>query len=225
MLDHVGPRTKAVFVANPNNPTGTWLPKSEILRLADGLPEQVLLVLDMAYAEYVEEAEYDPGFSLVTDRENVVVLRTFSKIHGLAGLRIGWAYAPPGVVDTLHRSRCPFNANAAAQAAAAAAIGDSGHVSLSVNENARLRKKLGEGLSALGIRAVPSMGNFCLAEFTDAADAAAAHRALREKSIFVRRMDAYGLPRCLRITVGLEESVVAVLSALEPHFSPKDGSR
>ncbi|WP_366556642.1 histidinol-phosphate transaminase [Aquibaculum sediminis] len=211
LLAAVTERTRLLFLANPNNPTGSCLPASEIERLHAGLPDSVLLVLDSAYAEYVEGADYSDGSALVEKHDNVVMTRTFSKIHGLASLRLGWAYCPPAVADVLHRVRGPFNVAAPAQAAGVAAIGDSEHLERSRRHNAAARTAFIEGLKRLNLRAEPSEGNFVLVRFGDAA-AAAAH--LKQEGILVRRMDAYGLPQHLRVTIGTDEEMARVLDAL-----------
>ena len=218
ILKAAGDETRIVFLANPNNPTGSWLKRNELRHLRDGLPAHALLVLDAAYAEYVTEPEYVAGVEFVESQRNVVMTRTFSKIHGLAGLRIGWAYCPDRVAAVLHRIRGPFNANAAAQAAAAAAVLDFPHVQASVGENIRNRAFLSRGLSDLGLEVFPSGGNFVLVQFADAHAAGEADAALRRRRVFVRRMDAYGLPACLRVTVGAEEAIRAILSCLSEHI-------
>lgn len=211
LLAAVTERTRLLFLANPNNPTGSCLPAAELERLQAGLPDHVLLVIDAAYAEYVEAADYADGSALVARHDNVVMTRTFSKIHGLASLRLGWAYCPPAVADVLNRLRGPFNVAAAAQAAGVAAIGDREHLARSRAHNSRARAAFVEGLKRLNLRAEPSEGNFVLVAFGDA-PAAAEH--LKRRGILVRRMDAYGLPGYLRITIGTDEEMAAVLEAL-----------
>lgn len=200
ILAAAGPRTALVFVANPNNPTGTMIPEAEVARLAAGLPPQALLVLDAAYAEYVEG--FDGHAGLAQARDNVVMTRTFSKIHGLGGLRVGWAYAPAHVVDVISRTRGPFNLSTPAQAAATAAIADAGHVARCRAENALNRARLAAALAEAGVASDPSEANFVLARFRDAEEALACDRALRDAGIIVRRVAGYGLPQALRITVG-----------------------
>ena len=165
MLAAVSPATRLVFLANPNNPTGSMLPYAEVARLRAGLPPEVLLVLDAAYAEYVERPDYDPGIRLVDAADNTVMLRTFSKIFGLGGMRIGWCYAPPAVLDVLNRVRAPFNVSIAAQAAAIAALAEPGWVEKGRAHNAEYRPKLAAGLQAAGIKVWPCEGNFVLADF------------------------------------------------------------
>jgi histidinol-phosphate aminotransferase len=193
-------RTRLVFVANPNNPTGTMVPEAEMARLAAGLPPRCLLVLDGAYAEYV------PGFNgsagLVEARDNVVMTRTFSKIYGLGGLRIGWGYGPAHVIDVLNRLRGPFNLSTAALGAATAAVQDLDYTSFCRSENLRNRERLAADLAAIGVPSDPSSANFVLARFRDRAEAEACDAHLRQNGIIVRRVASYNLPQALRITVG-----------------------
>ena len=217
ILAAVGCRTRIVFLANPNNPTGSMLTRTELRRLLDRLPARVLLVLDAAYAEYVVEPEYENGVSLVERNRNVVVTRTFSKIHGLAALRVGWAYCPEAVASVLNRVRGPFNCSAPGQAAATAAVRDLAHVQISVDMNTQNRTVLSEGLRNLGLDVPPSAGNFVLVRFGNRSRAGQADMVLREGGIRVRGMDAYGLPDSLRITVGTNDAVRDVLAALKRH--------
>ncbi len=215
MLAKVSVRTKIVFLANPNNPTGTYIPFSEVKRLHAGLPKDALLVLDAAYAEYVGRNDYAAGIELVATSENVVMTRTFSKIHGLANLRIGWAYAPAAIIDALNRVRAPFNLNGAAIAAGVAAMADTAHVDAAVAHNDKWLPWLVEQISALGIKVTPSVGNFLLLHFSGArGGAAAADKFLSARGLVLRAVGAYGLPDCLRLTVGGEEANRAVVAAL-----------
>ena len=214
LLAAVSNRTRILFLANPNNPTGSVLERGELCRLLEGLPGRVLLVLDSAYAEYAEGPEYEDGASLVESHPNVVMTRTFSKIHGLAALRVGWAYCPGPVASVLNRVRGPFNCNAPGMLAAAAAVGDRMHVERSVSMNSANRAALDAGLRAMGIEVAPSAGNFVLARFGSSELAGQADSALRVSGIRVRRMAAYGLPESLRVTVGTEAAVRDVLGAL-----------
>src|SRR5690625_4256208 len=211
LLAAVTEDTRILFLANPNNPTGSYLPESEIERLQAGLPESVLLVIDAAYAEYVEAADYEAGVPLVAKTANVVMTRTSSKIHGLAALRLGWASCPPAVADVLNRLRGPFNVSAPALAAGEAAIRDQDYVTRCREDNSKVRAAFIEGLKRLNLRAEPSEGNFVLVRFSDAA-AAAEH--LKRKGILVRRMDSYGLAEHLRITIGTAADMDRVLQAL-----------
>jgi histidinol-phosphate aminotransferase len=214
MLAAVGPRTRLVFLANPNNPTGSLLSASEVERLRAGLPGDVLLVLDAAYAEYVTRPDYDPGTALVDAGTNTVMTRTFSKIFGMGGARLGWAYAPAPIADILNRVRGPFNVNAPAMAAGIAALAEPGWVEKSVAHNAEWRERLTGALRDLGIAVHPSEGNFILADFGTPARAKAADAALRARGLIVRAMGGYSLPHCLRITVGTAEECGMVEDAL-----------
>jgi len=205
-------RTKLVFVANPNNPTGTMVGPSELRRLAEGLPPQALLVLDGAYAEYVED--YDAGAALIAERDNVFMTRTFSKIYGLGGLRIGWGYGPQPIVDVLNRIRGPFNLSTAQLAAAEAAVRDQDWVRRCRRENARWREWLGRTLAEMGVPSDVASANFVLARFADQAEAEACDAHLRGEGIIVRRVAGYKLPHCLRITVGDEASTRRVAHAI-----------
>lgn len=208
MLERVTAKTRMVFLANPNNPTGTYLPFSEVKRLHAGLPANVLLVLDAAYAEYVRRNDYEAGIELVATSANVVMTRTFSKIHGLAALRLGWAYCPAHVADVLNRIRGPFNVSAPAIAAGAAAIADQAFVEQAIAHNDVWLPWLTKELEALGLAVTPSAGNFLLVHFPsdEAHNARAADQHLQDNGFVLRRMDSYGLPQALRLTVGSEEA-------------------
>ncbi|RKF13875.1 histidinol-phosphate transaminase [Roseovarius spongiae] len=204
--------TRLVFVANPNNPTGTMVGEAELARLADNLPDRALLVLDGAYAEYVEG--YDGGAALVEARENVVMTRTFSKLYGLGGLRIGWGYGPAHVLDALNRVRGPFNLSTAALAAAEAAVRDTAWVEKCRADNTRLRAWLAEALAEHGVPSDTSTANFILARFASQAEAEACDEHLKSEGLIVRRVAGYNLPNCLRITVGDESSCRRVAHAV-----------
>jgi histidinol-phosphate aminotransferase len=205
-------RTKLVFIANPNNPTGTMIGQSEIARLAEGLPPQAILVLDGAYAEYVDG--YDAGLALIEARNNVVMTRTFSKIYGLGGLRVGWGYGPREIIDVMNRIRGPFNMSAAALATAEAAVRDTEYTEKCRVENARMREWLATALAELGVPSDTSTANFVLARFADEAEAAACDQALRDVGIIVRQVAGYKLPHCLRITVGDESACRRVVHTI-----------
>lgn len=212
ILGEVTPRTRLVFVANPANPTGTMLGADDLGRLAADLPGHVLLVLDGAYAEYVEG--YDGGAGLVEARENVVMTRTFSKIYGLGGLRVGWAYAPSHVIDVLNRVRGPFNLGAAQLAAAEAAVRDRAFVERARSENARMRTWLAKALAELGVVSDTSTANFVLARFGSVEESETCEAHLRSVGLLVRKVGGYKLPNCLRITVGDEPSCRRVVQAI-----------
>lgn len=217
ILARVTPKTRIVFVANPNNPTGTYIPFDEVRRLREALPDNVLLVLDAAYSEYVRRNDYEAGIELVATTGNTVMTRTFSKIHGLAALRLGWAYCPAPVADALNRIRGPFNVSAPAIAAGIAALEDRAHVETSVAHNERWLPWLTAELGELGLAVTPSVANFVLVHFPreNGRNAEAANAALQARGIIVRRMGAYGLPGALRITIGTEAENRATVAALQ----------
>ncbi|MGG7645969.1 histidinol-phosphate transaminase [Rhodovulum sp. YNF3179] len=205
-------RTRLVFVANPNNPTGTMIGADAFARLADGLPPRALLVLDGAYAEYVPG--YDGGAALVEARENVVMTRTFSKIYGLGALRVGWGYGPRAVIDVLNRVRGPFNLSTSAQDAAAAAVRDTAYTDLCRAENAGWRDWLAAALDKVGVPSDPSHANFILARFRDRDEAEACDAFLKARGLIVRKVAGYKLPAALRITVGDETACRRVAEAV-----------
>ncbi len=206
------PRTKLVFIANPNNPTGTMISAGEVARLARGVPPQAILVLDGAYAEYVEG--FDAGLSLIEASRNVVMTRTFSKIYGLGGLRIGWGYGPQEIIDVLNRVRGPFNLSNTQLETAEAAVRDQDHIAKCRAENARMRHWLAEALAAVGVPSDTSMANFVLARFASPEEAEACDDYLQSQGLLVRRVAGYKLPNCLRITVGDEPSCRRVAHAI-----------
>ncbi len=208
------PQTRMLCIANPNNPTGTLLPQAEMLRLRAALPEHVLLIIDAAYAEYVEAADYDPGVALVDAGENTVMTRTFSKMFGMGGTRLGWAYAPPAVVDVYNRVRPPFPVNALAAAAGMAALAEPGWVERGRAHNTAARRRLVERLTQAGLSVVPSEANFILVNFATAARAIAADEFLKSRGIIARRVASYGLPEFLRITIGTDEECNRAAAAL-----------
>jgi histidinol-phosphate aminotransferase len=216
MLARVTPATRMVYLANPNNPTGTYLTFDEVKRLRAGLPDDVLLVLDAAYAEYVRKNDYEAGIELVATTHNTVMTRTFSKIYGLGGLRVGWFYGPAGIVDAINRLRQPFNVNAAAQAAAIAALNDIAHADAQRSNNDIWLPWFSQELTKLGLHVYPSVGNFVLVRFPKAEgrDAAAANAHLLKHGIIPRMMGAYGLGDCLRITIGTEAEMRATRDAI-----------
>lgn len=210
------PKTRIVFVANPNNPTGTYLSASEMRRLHAALSPETLLVIDAAYAEFVRRNDYEAGIELVATHENVVMTRTLSKVYGLAGLRIGWAYCPKSVADVLNRTRGPFNVSLPAIAAGAAAIRDTAFTERAVEHNLEWLRWLSEQIAALGLKVTPSVGNFVLIHFDTkpGRTAADADAFLMARGVIVRQVANYGLPNALRVTVGTEEANRAVVQAL-----------
>jgi histidinol-phosphate aminotransferase len=216
ILARVSEKTKIVFLANPNNPTGTYLPHEEVRRLHKGLPSHTLLVIDAAYSEYVRRNDYEAGLELVATTENTVMTRTFSKIYGLAALRLGWAYCPAAVADVLNRVRGPFNVTAPAIAAGVAALADRAHIETGIAHNERWLPWVSAELEKLGLKVTPSVGNFVLIHFPTqkGRDAASADEFLKTRGIILRRVAAYGLPNCLRMTIGTESDNHAVVAAL-----------
>jgi histidinol-phosphate aminotransferase len=216
ILACVTERTKIVFLANPNNPTGTFIPFDEVKRLHRGLPPHVLFVLDAAYAEYVRRNDYEAGIELVATSENVVMCRTFSKIHGLAALRLGWLYGPAHIVDAVNRVRGPFNVNAAAIAAGVAAIADADHVEQARAHNDRWLAWLSEEIGRLGLEVTPSVANFVLIHFPweKGRTAAEADAFLSARGLVLRQVGVYGLPHALRMSVGCEEANRLVVKTL-----------
>ncbi len=226
ILAAVTPRTRIVYLANPNNPTGTYLPFEEVKRLHAGLPGHVLLVIDGAYAEYVRRNDYSAGLELVSTNENVVMTRTFSKIYGLANLRLGWCYAPADVCDALHRIRGPFNVNGPALEAGIAALEDADHVEKAAEHNDKWLAWLTKEISALGVEVTPSVGNFLLIHFPQEKGRTAkeADAFLTARGLILRNVASYGLPDAIRMTVGPEEANRLVVQALA-EFLGKAGAR
>lgn len=217
LLDRVNEKTRVVFIANPNNPTGTFLPRSELLRLHAGLPSDCLFVVDQAYSEYLDEGDDDGAFELARDAANVLVTRTFSKIYGLAAERIGWGYGPAPVIAALHKIRAPFNVTTAGQEAAIAALADEDFVVKSRAHNLRWRAWLESEIASLGnagLRAVPSKANFILVLFEGRLSAETAYKGLMDKGYIVRWLPGQGLPHALRITIGTEAETRGVAAAL-----------
>jgi len=203
ILERVTEKTKLVFIANPNNPTGSYLTRDELKTLQAGLPEHTLLIIDAAYAEYIDLDVYSSGIDLVEEHNNTVMLRTFSKIYGLAGVRLGWGYFPKHVADVINRVRGPFNVSVPAQEAGVAALSDQDFVKRSKEHNTKWLPWVSEQLQDFGLTVHPSVGNFILVDFGKTSEEK--RLALKKQGIFVRQMGAYGLPSCLRITIGTEE--------------------
>jgi histidinol-phosphate aminotransferase len=223
LLARVTPRTRIVFLANPNNPTGTYLPHDEVRRLHKGLPSHTLLVLDAAYGEYVRRNDYETGLELVATNANVVMLRTFSKIYGLAALRLGWAYCPAAVADVLHRVRGPFNVTAPAIAAGVAALEDAAHVERAVAHNEKWLPWMTEQLQSIGLMVTPSIGNFVLMHFPADKSGAAADAFLKARGVILRPVGGYGLPNALRLTIGTEEENRKVVATLAEFLGSSEG--
>jgi histidinol-phosphate aminotransferase len=223
LLARVTPRTKLVYLANPNNPTGTYIPFEDVRRLHAGLPKNVILVLDAAYCEYVRRNDYEAGIELVGQSNNVIMMRTFSKIHGLAALRLGWAYGPAAIIDVLNRLRGPFNVSAPAIAAGIAAIEDRAHQEAAIMHNERWLPWVASELEKIGLKVTPSVGNFMLIHFPESASkgAKAADTFLKSKAIILRVVASYGLPHALRMTIGTETENRAVIAALTAFMAAK----
>ena len=212
ILAAISDRTRLVFIANPSNPTGAMVGESDLSKLAGNLPEQAILVLDGAYAEYADD--FDGGAELVRRHENVVMTRTFSKVHGLAALRVGYGFGPAGIIKQLEKIRPPFNITGPSAAAAEAAVRDRSFVNKCTAENSKLRSRLANDLAQVGVPTDPSFANFVLARLPSSEDALACDAHLRSRGILVRKMEHYKLPDCLRITVGGEEACGAVVEAM-----------
>lgn len=225
ILAAVTDATKLVFIANPNNPTGTVLSSAKLGRLRDALREDIVLVIDGAYAEFMDESDYDGGRALAASTPNTLMTRTFSKIYGLASLRVGWAFGPRTIIETLERLRSPFNVNGAAIAAAAAAMRDVAHTNAAREHNTRWMGVAVQRLRALGLGVTGESGNFVLPEFPDTPgkSAADADAFLQSKGMIVRRVDNYGLPNHLRITLGTDQEMESVLNALTQFMGGSDG--
>ncbi|MGO4707006.1 histidinol-phosphate transaminase [Microvirga sp. 2MCAF38] len=223
ILAAVTPKTKIVFLANPNNPTGTYIPFDEVKRLHAGLPPHVLLVIDAAYAEYVRKNDYESGLELVATSENVVMTRTFSKVYGLANLRLGWMVAPAHIIDAVNRIRGPFNINGLAMVAGIAAIQDDVHLAKALAHNDQWLAWLTKEIEALGLTVTPSVGNFLLIHFPKEAGRTSkdADAFLTSRGLILRRIDAYGLPDALRLTIGDEEANRLVVATLREFMSGK----
>jgi histidinol-phosphate aminotransferase len=224
ILERVSAKTRIVYLANPNNPTGTYIPIDEVRRLRNGLPENVLLVLDAAYSEYVRRNDYEAGLELVATTNNTVMTRTFSKIHGLAALRLGWAYCPAAVAEVLNRIRGPFNVSAPAIAAGVAAIEDSGHEEAARRHNEAELGRVAREIEALGLTVTPSVTNFLLMHFpaNGGKSAADADAFLKSRGIILRRVAGYGFPNALRMTIGTAEENRGAVAALKDYLERRE---
>lgn len=223
ILACVTERTRIVFLANPNNPTGTFTPRAEIARLHAGLPKSVLLVIDQAYAEYIEADEDDGGLALAIAEPNVLITRTFSKIYGLAAERIGWGYGAAPLIEAMHRIRLPFNVTTAGQLAAVAALGDTAFVDAARTHNARWRSWFADEIASMGnhgLRVVPSKANFLLVLFEGEVTAEVAYKGLMERGYIVRWLPGQGLPHGLRMTIGTEHETRGLAAALRDIVEP-----
>jgi len=219
----VSPSTRLVFLANPNNPTGSMISESEMARFRAALPPEVLLVIDAAYAEYVTRDDYNAGERLVDATGSTVMTRTFSKVFGLGGIRLGWCYGPPTVIDVLNRVRGTFNVSVPAQAAGIAALAEPGWVEHCREHNAIWREKLADGIEAAGIKVWRGQGNFVLCDFGVAEKANEADDFLRRRGVIVRRVGSYGLAHCLRVTVGTSDECGMVIEGLSEFMKQARG--
>ena len=225
ILAAVTQRTKIVFLANPNNPTGTYLSASELARLRNDLREDIVLVVDAAYAEFATSSDYDSGLDLASTTSNTVMTRTFSKIYGLASLRLGGAYGPKSIIHTVEHLRSPFNVTTAAQLAGIGAVRDQKHIQRARDHNTKWCDIALQRLRGLGLKVNETSANFVLPEFPTVANRTAkdADAFLQSKGVVVRRVDSYGLPNHLRITIGDDEDMNQVLDALTEFMSGKRG--
>ncbi|MBQ8104489.1 MAG: histidinol-phosphate transaminase [Afipia sp.] len=223
ILGAVTPRTKMVWLANPNNPTGTYVPFDEVKRLRAGLPSHVLLVIDAAYSEYVSKNDYEAGIEMVATTDNTVMTRTFSKIHGLASLRVGWMYGPANIIDAVNRIRGPFNVSTPASEAAIASLEDTEHQNRSRAHNDTWRTWLTDEIGKLGLEVTPSVANFVLIHFpqTKGKTAEDADAFLTKRGLILRALKNYKLPHALRMTVGTEEANRLVVAALAEFMGQK----
>ncbi|MCA1453167.1 histidinol-phosphate transaminase [Bradyrhizobium sp. BRP22] len=223
ILKAVTPRTKLVWLANPNNPTGTYLPFDEVKRLRAGLPSHVLLVIDAAYSDYVVRNDYGLGLELCATTENTVMTHTFSKIHGLAALRVGWMFGPAHIVDAVNRIRGPFNVSSPAMLAAVAAVEDSAHLEMSRVHNEKWRSWVTDEIRKLGLKVTPSVANFVLIHFPTekGKTSAEADAFLTKRGLVLRAVNNYGLPHALRMTIGTEEANRLVVEGLRDFMDQK----
>lgn len=219
MLSAVTDKTKIIFIANPNNPTGSYLNRTELRTFLTSLPKHILLVIDSAYAEFVSAPDYSDGHEFVSEFGNVVVTRTFSKIYGMGGVRLGWGHCPPDIADVLNRVRGPFNVSSLAQACGIAALGEDQFISDCKAHNTYWRTRASDALTQAGLQVYPSQGNFLLVSFGTAEKAETCRLALKDQGIILRQMGAYGLSECLRISIGHPEEMEIAISALTAYMN------
>ena len=216
-ISSITDKTKIIYIANPNNPTGSYIKYEEIKRLCEFIPSNLLFVIDAAYSEYVEEKDYSIGFELAKESENIVITKTFSKAYGLAGLRVGWAYCPTKIAKKLDTLKVPFSVNTAAQLATISALEDDEHIKLSIKHNSKWKKILTDDLLNYGLIIHPSQCNFLLIEFPDSFKYSAkeVYKLLISKGIIVREMEEYDLNNCLRVSIGEEEANILFLETIK----------
>ena len=214
ILDQITPSTKIIYLANPNNPTGTYLTRNEIIDLVEKLPKSIVLVLDGAYAEYVTKEDYDNSFALVDQFENVIITRTFSKAYGLAGIRLGWCYSSEKVASILNKVKGPFNTQTLSQEMAIIALDDKEYLNKVIKSNQEVKSWFEAELKKINIKTLTSEGNFSFVEMSDE-EAIKISANLANNRIIVRQLDSYGLPNCLRITIGTKEEMELTINALK----------
>ncbi len=212
-------KTKICYIANPNNPTGTYLSKKELIKLRENLPKKCLLVIDSAYAEYVDESDYTDGLDLAKKYNNIACTRTFSKIYGLAALRVGWAYSSKEIIELMNRIRLPFNLNSVGQKAAIAAINDKNFINKAIKHNKKWKPFIETKLNNLGLTIIPGVANFVLVKFKNTKQANNCYTYLESKGIYVRKINEYGLPQFLRITVGLKNENITLCKTISKFIS------
>ena len=212
-------KTKICYIANPNNPTGTYLSKKELIKLRENLPKKCLLVIDSAYAEYVDEPDYTDGLDLAKKYNNIACTRTFSKIYGLAALRVGWAYSSKEIIELMNRIRLPFNLNSVGQKAAIAAINDKNFINKAIKHNKKWKPFIEKKLNNLGLTIIPGVANFVLVKFKNTKQANNCYTYLESKEIYVRKINEYGLPQFLRITVGLKNENITLCKTISKFIS------
>ena len=212
-------KTKICYIANPNNPTGTYLSKKELIKLRENLPKKCLLVIDSAYAEYVNEPDYTDGLDLAKKYNNIACTRTFSKIYGLAALRVGWAYSSKEIIELMNRIRLPFNLNSVGQKAAIAAINDKNFINKAIKHNKKWKPFIETKLNNLGLTIIPGVANFVLVKFKNTKQANNCYTYLESKGIYVRKINEYGLPQFLRITVGLKNENITLCKTISKFIS------
>lgn len=218
LINAVNNKTKILFIANPNNPTGSYLKRDKIEELHSRLPKDVIVVLDAAYAEYVDDPDYTIGHDLVEKHDNIVVTRTFSKAYGLGGMRVGWGHAPDHIVDVMNRVRGPFNVSNAGQVAALAAVEDEGFLQKLIASNKKCRDFTVKELTEAGLTVYPSAGNFILVDFGNAEKAENTRLYLKGQGILVRQVGGYGLPSCLRVTIGTEDEMKLAVQGIKDYI-------
>ena len=215
IIENISDSTKVVFIDNPNNPTGTYLNKNDLKELLIKIPKNIVVVIDGAYSEYVENEDYDKGFELINKHENLIITRTFSKVYGLAGIRLGWCYTSPKIANILNKVKPPFNANVIALEMATEALNDVEHLKKTIKENSENRRWFENELKKLNIKCLISSSNFIFIECEQQSDMAnRIYNLLLNNGIIVRQLNSYGLSNCLRITIGTKEQMEKTVKTL-----------